>query len=152
MKILIYNLFEQIVKFIFPQNISTNILEYVINKAITIERYILLNPSEEKRITYLEQCLGKTEGPILAASDYMRMNSDQIRPYTSKSFYSLGTDGYGRSDTRQNLRRFFEVDKDHIVAYGLSVLANEQLIASKYAEEAIKKYNIDKNKPMPTKL
>ncbi|SVD53775.1 uncharacterized protein METZ01_LOCUS406629, partial [marine metagenome] len=59
---------------------------------------------------------------------------------------------YGRSDTRQNLRRFFEVDKEHIVAYGLSVLANEQLIASKYAEEAIKKYNIDKNKPMPTKL
>ena len=119
---------------------------------LEVERYNLLNPSEKKRITYLEQCLGKTEGPILAASDYMRMNSDQIRPYTSKSFYSLGTDGYGRSDTRQNLRRFFEVDKDHIVAYGLSVLANEQLIASKYAEEAIKKYNIDKNKPMPTKL
>ena len=119
---------------------------------LEVERYNLLNPSEKKRITYLEQCLGKTEGPILAASDYMRMNSDQIRHYTSKSFYSLGTDGYGRSDTRQNLRRFFEVDKDHIVAYGLSVLANEQLIASKYAEEAIKKYNIDKNKPMPTKL
>ena len=119
---------------------------------LEVERYNLLNPTEEKRITYLEQCLGKTEGPILAASDYMRMNSDQIRPYTSKSFYSLGTDGYGRSDTRQNLRRFFEVDKEHIVAYGLSVLANEQLIASKYAEEAIKKYNIDKNKPMPTKL
>ena len=114
---------------------------------LEVERYNLLNPTEEKRITYLEKCLGKTEGPILAASDYMRMNSDQIRPYTSKSFYSLGTDGYGRSDTRQNLRRFFEVDKDHIVAYGLSVLANEQLIASKYAEGAIKKYNIDKNKP-----
>jgi len=119
---------------------------------LEIERYNLLNPTKEKRITYLEKCLGKTEGPILAASDYMRMNSDQIRPYTSKSFYSLGTDGYGRSDTRKNLRRFFEVDKEHIVVYGLSVLANEQLITSKYAEEAIKKYNIDKNKPMPTKL
>ena len=82
----------------------------------------------------------------------MRMNSDQIRPYTSKSFYSLGTDGYGRSDTRKSLRKFFEVDKEHIVAYSLSVLANEQLIASKYAEEAIKKYNIEKNRPMPTKL
>jgi len=119
---------------------------------LEVERYNLLNPTKEKKITYIEQCLGKTEGPILAASDYMRMNSDQIRPYTSKSFYSLGTDGYGRSDTRKNLRRFFEVDKEHIVAYGLSVLANEQLIASKYAEDAIKKYNIDKNKPMPTKL
>jgi pyruvate dehydrogenase E1 component len=116
------------------------------------ERYNLLNPGENKRTSYVEKCLGKKEGPILAASDYMRMNSDQIRPYTSKSFYSLGTDGYGRSDTRKNLRKFFEVDKEHIVAYSLSVLANEQLIASKYAQEAIKKYNIDKNKPMPTKL
>jgi len=119
---------------------------------LEVERYNLLNPLAQKRNTYLEECLGKTEGPILAASDYMRMNSDQIRPYISKSFYSLGTDGYGRSDTRKNLRKFFEVDKEHIVAYGLSVLANEQLIASKYAEEAIKKYNIDKTKPMPTKL
>jgi len=119
---------------------------------LEIERYNLLNPGKDKRISHVEKCLGKTEGPILAASDYMRMNSDQIRPYISKSFYSLGTDGYGRSDTRKNLRRFFEVDKQHIVAYGLSILSNEQLIASKYAEEAIKKYNIDKNKPMPTKL
>ncbi len=119
---------------------------------LEVERYNLLNPTENKKTSYIEQCLKKTEGPILAASDYMRMNSDQIRPYTSKSFYSLGTDGYGRSDTRKNLRRFFEVDKEHIVTYGLSVLANEQLVSSKYAEDAIKKYNIDKNKPMPTKL
>jgi len=119
---------------------------------LEVERYNLLNLGKDKRISHVEKCLGKTEGPILAASDYMRMNSDQIRPYISKSFYSLGTDGYGRSDTRKNLRRFFEVDKQHIVAYGLSILSNEQLIASKYAEEAIKKYNIDKNKPMPTKL
>ncbi len=110
------------------------------------ERYNLLNPS------YVEKCLGKTEGPILAASDYMRMNSDQIRPYINKSFYSLGTDGFGRSDTRKNLRKFFEVDKEHIVAYGLSILSNEQLIASKHAVDAIKKYKIDKDKPMPTKL
>ena len=112
----------------------------------------LLNPAGKKKVTYIERCLGKTEGPILAASDYMRMNTDQIRPYISKNFYSLGTDGYGRSDTRKNLRKFFEVDKQHIVTYGLSVLANEQLITSKHAEDAIKKYNIDKNKPMPTKL
>tara|TARA_B110000008_G_scaffold234519_1_gene238887 strand:- start:89 stop:958 length:870 start_codon:yes stop_codon:yes gene_type:complete len=117
-----------------------------------VERYNLLNPDKNQKISYVEQCLGKSEGPIMAASDYMRMNSDQIRPYTKKSFYSLGTDGYGRSDTRKNLRKFFEVDKEHIVAYGLSVLAKEQLIASKYAKEAIKKYNIDTKKPMPTKI
>ena len=117
-----------------------------------IERYNLLNPDKEQKISFVEKCLGKTEGPILAASDYMRMNSDQIRPYTSKSFYSLGTDGYGRSDTRKKLRNFFEVDKEHIVAYGLSILAKEQLISSKYAKEAIKKYDINPDKPMPTKL
>ncbi|GIT35725.1 MAG: hypothetical protein Ct9H300mP5_1940 [Candidatus Pelagibacterales bacterium] len=82
----------------------------------------------------------------------MRINSDQIRPFTSKAFYSFGTDGYGRSDTRKNLRKFFEVDKEHIVAYSLSVLAKEQLLPSKHAKDAIKKYNIDTEKPIPTKL
>ena len=119
---------------------------------LEVERYNLLNPNKEQKETYVEKCLGGTEGPILAASDYMRMNSDQIRPYVNKSFYSLGTDGFGRSDTRAKLRKFFEVDKEHIVAYGLSVLAKEQLLASKYAIEAMKKYKIDSNKPMPTKL
>ena len=117
-----------------------------------VERYNLLNPDKEQKTSFVEKCLGKTEGPIMAASDYMRMNSDQIRPYTNKSFYSLGTDGFGRSDTRKNLRKFFEVDKEHLVAYSLSILAKEQLIASKYANEAIKKYKIDGEKPMPTKL
>jgi pyruvate dehydrogenase E1 component len=117
-----------------------------------VERYNLLNPNKEQKVSFVEQCLGKTEGPIMAASDHMRMNSDQIRPYTSKTFYSLGTDGYGRSDTRKNLRKFFEVDKEHLVVYGLSVLAKEQKIASIYAENAMKKYNIDGSKLMPTKL
>ena len=117
-----------------------------------VERYNLLNPDKELKKSYLEKCLEKTEGPIMAASDYMRINSDQIRPYINKAFYSLGTDGFGRSDTRKNLRNFFEVDKEHIVTYGLSVLSKEQLIASKYSLEAIKKYNIDPQKPMPTKL
>ena len=116
------------------------------------ERFNLLNPDKDQKISYVEKCLGKTEGPILAASDYMRANSDQIRPYIDKSFYSLGTDGFGRSDTRKNLRNFFEVDKEHIVAYGLSVLSREQLIASKYAAEAIKKYKINPDKKIPTKL
>ena len=71
-----------------------------------VERYNLLNPDKDQKISYVEQCLGKTEGPIMAASDYMRMHSDQIRPYTNKSFYSLGTDGFGRSDTRKKLRKF----------------------------------------------
>jgi len=117
-----------------------------------IERRNLLNPTEKQEKSYVEKCLGKREGPIIAASDYIRTFSDQIRPYISKPFYSFGTDGYGRSDGRKQLRKFFEVDKEHIVAYALSALAKEQLIPTKHAEKAIKKYNIDKNKPIPTTL
>ena len=121
-------------------------------EAIEVERYNLLNPDKTNKKSHIEKCLSSTEGPIVSASDYIRLNSDQIRPFIRKSFYSFGTDGYGRSDTRKNLRKFFEVDKEHIVAYSLSVLAKEQLIPSKYASEAMQKYNIDPNKTIPTKL
>ena len=116
------------------------------------ERWNLLNPDEKIKKSYVQKCLDKKEGPIIAASDYTRSFTDQIRPYTQKPFYSLGTDGYGRSDTRKNLRKFFEVDKEHIVAYTLSALAKEQLIASKEAEKAIKKFKINKEKVFPSKL
>jgi len=117
-----------------------------------VERRNLLNPGEKLEKTYIEECLLDKEGPIVAASDYVRNFSDQIRPYISRPFYSFGTDGYGRSDSRKKLRKFFEVDKEHIVAYTLSVLAKEQLISSKEAQKAMKKYKIDKNKPIPTTL
>ena len=116
------------------------------------ERKNLLNPTIKPEKSYVENCLSKREGPIIAASDYMRTFADQIRPYISKAFYSFGTDGYGRSDSRKNLRKFFEVDKEHIVTYTLSALAKEQLVPSSYAEKAIKKYKIDKEKPIPTVL
>tara|TARA_Y100000591_G_C21559678_1_gene557876 strand:- start:145 stop:738 length:594 start_codon:yes stop_codon:yes gene_type:complete len=116
------------------------------------ERWNLLNPDEKRKKSYVQKCLEKRDGPIIAASDYTRSFSDQIRPYTNKPFYSFGTDGYGRSDTRKNLRKFFEVDKEHIVAYTLSALAKEQLIETKSAEKAIKKYNIDKKKEFPSNL
>ena len=64
------------------------------------ERWNLLNPDEKKKKSYVEKCLAKREGPVFAASDYVRSFSDQLRPYVSKPFYSFGTDGYGRSDTR----------------------------------------------------
>ena len=119
---------------------------------VETERFNLLNPDKPQKFSYVEECLGKKEGPILAASDYIRTHSDQIRPFIKKSFYSLGTDGFGRSDTRENLRKFFEVDSEHLVTYALSILAKEQLIPSKHVKDAIKKYNIDTDKPIPTKL
>ncbi len=117
-----------------------------------VERKNLLNPLEKPEKSYVQTCLDKREGPIIAASDYMRTYADQIRPYLSKAFYSFGTDGYGRSDSRKKLRKFFEVDKEHIVTYALSALAKEQLISSKYAVKAMNKYKIDKDKPIPTEL
>ena len=119
---------------------------------MSIERKNLLNPTIKPEKSYVEECLSKRDGPIIAASDYMRSFVDQIRPYTSKSFYSLGTDGYGRSDSRKKLRKFFEVDKEHIVTYTLSALAKEQLIPSSDAEKAMKKYKIDTSKPISTSL
>ena len=116
------------------------------------ERKNLLNPGEKPEKSYVQKCLGERDGPIIAASDYIRTYADQIRPYLSKPFYSFGTDGYGRSDSRKKLRKFFEVDKEHIIAYALSALAKEQLIPSKQAKQAMKKYSIDKNKPIPTEL
>jgi len=116
------------------------------------ERKNLLNPGAKPEKSYVEKCLSTRDGPIVAASDYVRSFADQIRPYLSKPFYSFGTDGYGRSDGRKKLRKFFEVDKEHIITYALSALAKEQLIPSKHAEKAMKKYNIDKNKPIPTEL
>jgi pyruvate dehydrogenase E1 component len=116
------------------------------------ERVNLLNPNEKPKKTYVHKCLDKRDGPVIAASDYTRAFADQIRPYTDKTFYSFGTDGYGRSDTRKNLRKFFEVDKEHIVAFTLSALAKEQLIGSKDADKAIKKFKIDKNRDFPANL
>ena len=118
--------------------------------AKSILRQNTLSPSNKKQ-NYLQQLISNND-PIVATSDYVRAYSQLISSYTDNKFLALGTDGFGRSDTRKNLRNFFEVDKKYIVTYALSVLSKEQLIASKYAEEAIKKYNIDKNKPMPTKL
>jgi pyruvate dehydrogenase E1 component len=116
------------------------------------ERLNLLNPNEKPKKSYVQKCLEKRDGPVIAATDYTRAFSDQIRPYTEKSFYSFGTDGYGRSDTRKNLRKFFEVDKEHIVAYTLSALAKEQLIGSVAAEKAFKKFKINKDKDFPANL
>ena len=116
------------------------------------ERVNLLNPNQKPKKSYVQECLSKRDGLIIAASDYTRAFTDQIRPYTDKKFYSLGTDGYGRSDTRKNLRKFFEVDKEHIVAFTLSALAKEQLVGSEEAEKAIKKYKIDKEERFPSKF
>ena len=117
-----------------------------------ILRWNQLHPDKKPKKTYIQKCLKGRSGPIIAASDYIRSHIDQIRPYVENSFYTLGTDGYGRSDTRKELRKFFEVNKKSIVVNTLSALSKEQKIASKVVNDAIKKYKIDPEKPYPIKL
>ena len=115
-------------------------------------RWNQLNPDKEAKKPYLAECMSGRSGPIIAATDYIRSHADQIRPYTDSNFYTLGTDGYGRSDTRKELRKFFEVNKESIVVNTLSALSQEQKIASSVVTDAINKYGIDPNKPHPIKL
>ena len=113
------------------------------------ERWNLLHPDQPRRISYVEQQLGGTQGPIIAASDYMRSVAEQIRPYLHRPYSVLGTDGFGRSDRRSELRRFFEVDRNYITLAALKALADEGEIPAKTVTEAIVKLGIDPEKPNP---
>ena len=87
-------------------------------EALEIERWNQLHPAEEPRLCYIEKCLADRPGPYIAATDYMKIVPDQIQRWVPGTFVSLGTDGYGRSDTREALRRFFDIDAEHITAFG----------------------------------
>ena len=109
----------------------------------------MLHPESEPRQSFVAQQLGDASGPIVAATDYMRAYADQIRPYLSQRYVTLGTDGFGRSDMRAQLRKFFEVNRWYIAVAALSALAAEGAIEQAKVGEAIKKYRIDPEKPNP---
>jgi pyruvate dehydrogenase E1 component len=100
------------------------------------ERFNRLHPSEKEKTPYVVQALGKAAGPIVAASDYMKSLPDSLSPWLGSRLVSLGTDGFGRSDNREHLRRHFEVDAESIVAAALSKLAREGVVKPKVAEKA----------------
>jgi pyruvate dehydrogenase E1 component len=112
-------------------------------------RWNLLHPTEKPRASYVEQCLGATKGPVIAATDYMRTFADQIREFVPRRYKVLGTDGFGRSDSRDNLRRFFEVNRYYVTLATLKALAEEGEVPATKVAEAIRKYGIDANKPAP---
>nr|WP_019366148.1 pyruvate dehydrogenase (acetyl-transferring), homodimeric type [Pseudomonas luteola] len=119
-------------------------------EALDVERSNMLNPQDEPKDSYVHQCLVGHNGPLVVATDYMKVFGDQIRPFVrDRSFVSLGTDGFGRSDTRESLRYFFEVDRHFIVLGALKALADEGLISREIMSEAISKYGIDVNKSNP---
>ncbi|MCT4558831.1 MAG: pyruvate dehydrogenase (acetyl-transferring), homodimeric type [Pelagimonas sp.] len=114
-----------------------------------VARHNRLNPLDEPKTSYVAQLLDGVKGPVIAATDYMKNYAEQIRSCVPGRFTVLGTDGYGRSDSRVNLRRFFEVDANHIAAAAMVDLYREGAVSKKDLESALSKYDIDGNKPNP---
>jgi len=117
---------------------------------LAAERWNLLHPVEEPRVPYVHQCLAAHPGPVIVATDYMKIVGDQIRPFIDgRRFTALGTDGFGRSDTRESLRTFFEVDRHFIVLAALKSLADDGRIERGQLQVAIDRYGIDVEKVDP---
>ncbi|MBY0298069.1 MAG: pyruvate dehydrogenase (acetyl-transferring), homodimeric type [Methylobacterium sp.] len=117
--------------------------------AMAVERWNMLHPDETPRKSHVETCLSGRSGPVVAATDYMRMFAEQIRAYVPARYKVLGTDGFGRSDYRVRLRDFFEVDRRWVAVAALKSLAEDQLVPTAKVVEAIAKYGLDPQKPAP---
>jgi pyruvate dehydrogenase E1 component len=117
--------------------------------ALAVERWNLLHPNEKPRRTYVQEVLGDRSGPFIAATDYMKTVADQIRQWVPGRYAVLGTDGFGRSDSRAELRRFFEVDRNYVVLATLKSLADDGKVDAKVVTQAMKSFGIDPEKPNP---
>jgi pyruvate dehydrogenase E1 component len=119
-------------------------------EGIDAERWNMLHPLGEAHVPYVTRCLSERPGPVIASTDYIRAFPDQIRQWVPARYRVLGTDGFGRSDYRAALRRFFEVDRHFIAVAALRELAQEGALEPARVQEAIDRYEIDAEAPMPT--
>jgi pyruvate dehydrogenase E1 component len=125
---------------------------------LDVERWNMLHPSQKPRVAYVSQQLSDRRGPVIASTDYLRAVPDQIRQWVvgaggrARSYRTLGTDGYGRSDFRAALRRFFEVDRHYVAVAALTELADAGTVDRKLVAKAIAKYEIDADAPSPTTI
>jgi pyruvate dehydrogenase E1 component len=123
---------------------------------LDVERWNMLHPGDKPRVAYVSEQLADRRGPVIASTDYLRAVPDQIRQWVAgpggreRSYRTLGTDGYGRSDFRTALRRFFEVDRHYVAVAALKELADAGEVDAKLVAKAIKKYEIDPDAPSPT--
>jgi pyruvate dehydrogenase E1 component len=117
---------------------------------LAAERWNMLHPAEPPRRSYVGDCLAGRRGPVIAATDYVKSFADQIRAYVPGRYRVLGTDGYGRSDYRKNLRRFFEVDRHYVAVAALASLAEDGTVPADTVADAIARYGIDPGKPDPS--
>jgi pyruvate dehydrogenase E1 component len=114
-----------------------------------VQRKNRLHPEWKPDTSYVERCLGPRQGPVIAATDYVRLFADQIRELVPRRYSVLGTDGFGRSDTRENLRRFFEVDRQHVAVAALAALAAEGAIEASKVSDALTRYGVDPERVAP---
>ncbi|MGI9228565.1 MAG: pyruvate dehydrogenase (acetyl-transferring), homodimeric type [Gammaproteobacteria bacterium] len=119
---------------------------------LDVDRWNMLHPEEQPKKSYVGQCLADHPGPVVAATDYMKIYAEQIRDYVPTTYRTLGTDGFGRSDTREKLRGFFEVNRYYVVVAALKALADNGDIEAGVVSEAIAKYEIDPEKPNPVEV
>jgi pyruvate dehydrogenase E1 component len=118
--------------------------------AIECERVNRLHPEQSRKVPFVEQVLGAdTKVPVIASSDYMRTLPEQVSPYLNGRMLALGTDGFGRSETRANLRRFFEIDAEHVTLAALCALTERSGLDRAVVSQAIKDLGIDPNRPLP---
>lgn len=131
---------------------STTSINELRRDAQSVSRWNLLNPEQEARKSYVEECLEGREGPVVASTDYMRMYADQLREYIPRRYKVLGTDGFGRSDSRSKLREFFEVNRYYVAVAALKALQEEGKLEASVVAKAIQKFNINPEKPAPWTL
>jgi pyruvate dehydrogenase E1 component len=112
-------------------------------------RFNMLNPTAPQRTSHVHDCLRGHAGPVVAATDYVRAFADEIRAYVPRRYFVLGTDGFGRSDTREKLRHFFEVDRWYVTVAALKALADEGVTDAATVAKAVAKYKLDPAKPAP---
>ncbi len=118
-------------------------------EGLDCERWNMLNPEKLQKVDYVAQCLKDAAGPVIASTDYMKSFAEQIARFVPNKFVALGTDGFGRSDSREALRDFFEVNRYYVVVAALKALSDEGKLPAAKVAEAVKKYKLDANKPNP---
>ncbi|MCH8499426.1 MAG: pyruvate dehydrogenase (acetyl-transferring), homodimeric type [Marinobacter sp.] len=114
-----------------------------------VERWNRFHPDDKPRTAYITDCLAKQQGPVVASTDYIKLYAEQVRAFIPQRYLVLGTDGFGRSDTREKLRSFFEVDRYHVVVAALTALSEDGDVKKEQVLEAMRKYGIDRNKLNP---
>ena len=121
-------------------------------EGLECERWNRHHPQATPKVSYVSACLNERSGPVIAASDYMKAYADQIRCFVPRRYVVLGTDGYGRSDTRTELREFFEISRYYIAVAALKTLADEGGVPHSIVIEALRKYGVDPEKPSPVNV